>query len=68
MFAMPSPRGELLRFLYHISYPATREEIYRRCVEQGAPSALLDRLHRLPDGVYVEPDTVLQALPRECAE
>ncbi|MGI8306620.1 DUF2795 domain-containing protein [Saccharopolyspora sp. ASAGF58] len=62
---MPVPdRGELLRFLCHVHFPATKQEIYQQCVALGAPTAHLERIDSLPDGVFVEPDTVLQALPR----
>lgn len=61
---MPVPdRGELLRFLCHVRFPATKQEIYQQCVALGAPAAHLERIDSLPDGVFVEPDTVLQALP-----
>ncbi|MDA3648458.1 DUF2795 domain-containing protein [Saccharopolyspora indica] len=63
---MPSvpDRGELLRVLCHVQFPATKQEIYRQCAELGAPAAHLARLETLPEGTYVEADTVLQALPR----
>lgn len=31
-------RGELLRYLYHINYPATKQEICRQCAQLGAPN------------------------------
>ncbi|GAA0503234.1 hypothetical protein GCM10011581_26760 [Saccharopolyspora subtropica] len=62
---MPVPdRGELLRFLCHVRYPATKEQIVEQCVAQGAPTPHLERIGTLPEGIYVEADTVLQALPR----
>ncbi|MBB5157735.1 DUF2795 domain-containing protein [Saccharopolyspora phatthalungensis] len=63
---MPVPdRGELLRFLCHVRFPATKQEIFQQCVALGAPMSYLERIESLPEGVYVEPDTVLQALPRQ---
>jgi uncharacterized protein DUF2795 len=55
--------AELLRFLCHVRFPATKREIFQQCVQLGAPMAHLERIETLPEGVYVEPDTVLQALP-----
>lgn len=62
MSSMPD-RGELLRVLCHVRFPATKQEIYRQCAELGAPDSHLARLRTLPEGTYVEADTVLQALP-----
>ncbi|MER6992194.1 DUF2795 domain-containing protein [Saccharopolyspora hirsuta] len=59
----PPDRGELLRFLCHVRFPATKQEICQQCAALGAPAAHLARLRTLPEGTYVEPDTVLQALP-----
>ncbi|KEI45029.1 DUF2795 domain-containing protein [Saccharopolyspora rectivirgula] len=56
-------RGELLRYLYHINYPATKQEICRQCAQLGAPEPYLTRLESIPNTIYIEPDTVLQALP-----
>ncbi|MBE9376584.1 DUF2795 domain-containing protein [Saccharopolyspora sp. HNM0983] len=55
-------RGELLRLLAHVHYPATRRQIFDQLIEHGAPEAHLARIDELPDETYVEPDTVLQAL------
>ncbi|WP_433873230.1 DUF2795 domain-containing protein [Saccharopolyspora sp. CA-218241] len=54
--------GELLPYLAHVRFPADAQQIRRLCEEQGAPAECLRRLEDLPAGVYVEPDTVLQAL------
>lgn len=58
-------RGELLRLLAQVRYPASTQQIYAQLVEQGAPEPHLAAIDRLPDETYVEPDTVLQALTRE---
>lgn len=56
-------RGELLQFLAHVQYPATKQQIAEQLAEQGAPESHRAAVDRLPDRTYVEPDTVLQALP-----
>lgn len=55
--------GDLLRFLAHVHYPATKQQIVEQLVEHGAPEPHLNAVDRLPDQTYVEPDTVLQAIP-----
>ncbi|CAM04750.1 uncharacterized protein DUF2795 [Saccharopolyspora erythraea NRRL 2338] len=57
------PRGELLRLLSGVDYPATKQQIHEKLVAQGAPPACLAALEDLPEGTYVEPDTALQAIP-----
>ncbi|GAA4615321.1 DUF2795 domain-containing protein [Saccharopolyspora hordei] len=56
-------RADLLRYLCHVRFPATKQEIHRQCVALGTPAPCLERLRTLPEGTYVEADTVLQALP-----
>ncbi|GAA2361790.1 hypothetical protein GCM10009854_46540 [Saccharopolyspora halophila] len=56
-------RAELLRLLSHVRFPATKDEILQQCREQDAGAEHLARLEHLPADVYVEADTVLQAIP-----
>ena len=61
-------RADMLRVLCHVRFPATRREIVQQCEELGAGPEQMDRLDELPEGTYVEADTVLQALPHPMHE
>lgn len=56
-------RADMLRVLCHVRFPATKREIVQQCEDLGAGPEQMDRLDELPEGTYVEADTVLQALP-----
>ncbi|TWG07454.1 DUF2795 domain-containing protein [Saccharopolyspora dendranthemae] len=65
---MLADRADMLRVLSHVQFPATRREIVQQCEELGAGPEQMDRLDELPEGTYVEADTVLQALPHPMHE